>query len=168
MKIFLTFNPHIENLSQKRLFNDFRYALQKYYREDIGRRYYNYIDNQYDIAVFEEIGKKFYEVYDSKTQLIKYIDKKEPFKKEPHLHIITDVPANNIERYCEVLRTTLESNYPSLATRAQLILTKKDEINAYNYCSKEGGKIYSKRDLTEKEMPLIDSTSGILKYISYF
>lgn len=151
MKIFMTFNPHIENLSQKRLFNDFSYALQKYYREEIGRRYFKHIDNQYDIAIFEEIGKKFYEVYDSKTQLITYIEKNESFKKEPHLHIITDIPANNVEHYCEVLRTSLESIYSSSTTKVELILTEKDLINAYNYCSKEGGKIYSKSDLIRKK-----------------
>lgn len=150
MKLFITFNPHIENLSQKRLLDDFKFTLKKYYREEIGRRYFKHIDNQYDIAIFEEIGKKFYEVYDSETHLIKYIEKNESFKKEPHLHIITEVPANNVEHYCEVLRTNLESTYPSLSFKVELILTEKDEINTYNYCSKEGGKIYSKSDLIEK------------------
>ena len=41
----MTFNPHIENLSQKRLFNDFTFGLKKYYREEICRRYYKHIDN---------------------------------------------------------------------------------------------------------------------------
>ena len=39
MKLFMTFNPHIENYSMKKLLNDFRYALQKYYQKELGRKY---------------------------------------------------------------------------------------------------------------------------------
>ena len=35
MKIFMTFNPHIENLSQRNLMINFRKSLQKYYRKTL-------------------------------------------------------------------------------------------------------------------------------------
>lgn len=151
MKLFITFNPHIENLSQKRLLNDFRYALQKYYRKELGRRYFKYIDNQYDIAIFEEIGKKFFEKLDSATHLIQYIEKDVEFKKEPHLHIIADVPQNKATDFFNTLKDTLKSIYSSLTSDYQLIGNDTDERNTWNYCSKEGGKIFSKSDLCEKK-----------------
>lgn len=165
----MTFNPHIENLSQKRLLDDFRFVLKKYYRKVLGRRYFKYIDKQYDISIFEETGKKFFEKYDSKTKLYQYFEDKTQLKKEPHLHIIVDVPTNDMELFCNVLRENLENKYPSLTTRAGLILTDNDEKNAWNYCSKEGGKIFSKTDLTEKSATDIftDSTSCPNKWTTY-
>lgn len=47
MKLFMTFNPHIENYSMKKLLNDFRYALQKYYRKELGRRYQFFVFDKF-------------------------------------------------------------------------------------------------------------------------
>ena len=44
MKIFMTFNPHIENLSQRNLMINFRKSLQKYYRKTLGSRYFKHKD----------------------------------------------------------------------------------------------------------------------------
>ena len=151
MKIFITFNPHIENLSQKRLLNDFRYALQKYYRKELGRRYFKHIDNQYDIAIFEENGKKFYEKMDKATHLIKYIEKDIEHKKEPHLHIIADVPLYKAIDFFNSLKDTMKSIYSSLTTDYQLIANEVDERNAWNYCKKENGNIITKIDLCQKK-----------------
>ena len=72
MKLFMTFNPHIENLSQSTLLNNFKMILKKYYRKELGSRYYKHKDKQYQIGIFQEIGSKNF--------------------KQPHLHIIVDVP----------------------------------------------------------------------------
>ena len=40
----MTFNPHIENLSQRNLMINFRKSLQKYYRKTLGSRYYKHKD----------------------------------------------------------------------------------------------------------------------------
>ena len=93
MKIFMTFNPHIQNLSQKNLLDDFKDVLKRYYRKHLGQRYFKHKEEQYYIAIFEEIGKKFYKTYNAETCLIIYHEiKNAEFKKEPHLHIIADVP----------------------------------------------------------------------------
>lgn len=157
----MTFNPHIENYSMNKLLNDFRYALQKYYRKELGRRYFKYVDNQYDIAIFEEIGKKFFEKLGEATHLMKYIEKDAEYKKEPHLHIIADVPLNKATEFFNTLKNTLESMYLSLTTDFNLIATKVDEQNVWNYCNKEGGNISTKKDLCEKSATNItaDSTS---------
>ena len=151
MKLFMTFNPHIENYSTKKLLNDFRYALQKYYRKELGRRYFKYVDNQYDVAIFEETGKKFFEKLDEATLLKEYLEMNIDFKKEPHLHIIADVPTDVGTNFFNSLKNTLESMYPSLTTDFDLIATQVDEKNVWNYCLKEGGKITTKNDLCERK-----------------
>lgn len=151
MKIFITFNPHLENYSKSKLLENFKYALQKYYRKELGRRYYKHIDNQYTIAIFEEIGKKFFEKLDSSTHLIQYIEKDIEFKKEPHLHIIADVPTHTEKDFFNSLKDTMESIYPSLSSDFQLIGNEVDERNTWNYCSKENGNIFTKKDLCEKK-----------------
>ncbi len=35
-----------------------------YYRKHLGQRYFKHKEEQYYIAIFEEIGKKFYGQYD--------------------------------------------------------------------------------------------------------
>lgn len=77
MKIFMTFNPHIENLSQRNLMINFRKSLQKYYRKTLGSRYYKHKDKQYQIGVFQEVGSRDF--------------------KQPHLHIIIDLPLNKVK-----------------------------------------------------------------------
>lgn len=72
MKIFQTFNPHCENLSQKGLLTNFRKILQKYYRKELGSRYFKHKDKQFQIGIFQEIGTKTF--------------------KQPHLHTIVDIP----------------------------------------------------------------------------
>lgn len=151
MKIFMTFNPHLENYSKSKLLENFKYALQKYYRKELGRRYYKHIDSQYDIAIFEENGKKFFEKLNSSTHVIQYIEKDIEFKRYPHLHVIADVPTHTEKDFFISIKNTMESIYHSLTSNFQLIGNDVDEKNVWNYCSKEGGKIFSKNDLMNKK-----------------
>ena len=151
MKIFMTFNPHLENYSQKKLLKNFEDALKIYYRKELGRRYFKHMDNQYDIAIFEENGKKFYEKMDKATHLIKYIERDVEYKREPHLHIIANVPLNKATEFFNTLKDTLKSKYPSLTSDYQLIGNDVDEQNVWNYCSKENREIITKKDLCEKK-----------------
>ena len=131
MKIFLTFNPHIENLSQNNLLNNFTTILKKYYRKTLGSRYYKHKDKQYQIGIFQEIGSTDY--------------------KQPHLHIIVDVPTSMMMKFYNFLKNSLTSIYPHLTSDFQLIGSRKyDEVNVYNYCLKEGGSIITNNDLYEK------------------
>ena len=131
MKIFLTYNPHIENLSQNNLLNNFKEVLKKYYRKHLGARYYKHKDKQYPIGVFQEIGSSDY--------------------KQPHLHIIADVPTDIMMKFYLFLKTGLTSIYPHLTSDFQVIGSRKyDEANVYNYCLKEGGEIITNSDLYEK------------------
>lgn len=150
MKIFLTFNPHLKNYSKIKLLENFKYALKKYYRKELGRRYYKHIDNQYTIAIFTEISKKFFERFNFITHLIEYFEKEIEFKREPHLHIIADVPIHTEKDFFSSLKTSMKSIYPSLTSDFQLIENDADEINVWNYCSKEGGTIITKSDLIAK------------------
>ena len=131
MKIFLTFNPHIENLSQNNLLNNFITIVKKYYRKQLGSRYYKHKDKQYQIGIFQEIGSSDY--------------------KQPHLHIIVDVPTSMMMKFYNFLKNSLTSIYPHLTSDFQLIGSRKyDEVNVYNYCLKEGGSIITNNDLYEK------------------
>ena len=131
MKIFLTYNPHIENLSQSNLLNNFKEILKKYYRKQLGSRYYKHKDKQYQIGIFQEIGSSDY--------------------KQPHLHIIVDVPTSMMMKFYNFLKNSLTSIYPHLTSDFQLIGPRKcDEVNVYNYCLKEGGSIITNNDLYEK------------------
>lgn len=131
MKIFLTYNPHIENLSQTTLLNNFTVILKKFYRKTLGSRYYRHKDKQYPIGIFPEIGSTDY--------------------KQPHLHIIADVPINVMMRFYLFLKTGLTSIYPHLTSDFQVIGSSKyDEANVYNYCLKEGGQIITNNDLYQK------------------
>ena len=131
MKIFLTYNPHIENLSQTTLLNNFTMILKKYYRKYLGSRYYKHKDKQYQIGIFQEIGSTDY--------------------KQPHLHIIADVPINVMMRFYNFLKDGLTSIYPHLSSNFQMIGSRKyDEANVYEYCLKEGGAIITNSDLYEK------------------
>ena len=128
MKIFLTFNPHIENLSQNNLLNNFTTILKKYYRKTLGSRYYKHKDKQYQIGIFQEIGSTDY--------------------KQPHLHIIVDVPTNMMMKFYNFLKNSLTTIYPHLTSDFQLIGSRKnDEANVYAYCLKEGGSIITNSDL---------------------
>ena len=131
MKIFLIFNPHIENLSQNNLLNNFITILKKYYRKQLGSRYYKHKDKQYPIGIFQEIGSSDY--------------------KQSHLHIIVDVPTSMMMKFYNFLKNSLTSIYPHLTSDFQLIGSRKcDEVNVYNYCLKEGGSIITNNDLYEK------------------
>ena len=128
MKIFLTFNPHIENLSQNNLLNNFTTILKKYYRKTLGSRYYKHKDKQYRIGIFQEIGSTDY--------------------KQPHLHIIVDVPTNMMMKFYNFLKNSLTTIYPHLTSDFQLIGSRKnDEVNVYAYCLKEGSSIITNNDL---------------------
>jgi len=131
MKIFLTYNPHIENLSQTTLLNHFKEILKKYYRKYLGARYYKHKDKQYLIGIFQEIGSTDY--------------------KQPHLHIIVDVPTDKMMKFYLFLKNGLTSIYPHLTSNFQMIGSRKyDEVNVYNYCLKEGGQIITNTDLYQK------------------
>lgn len=128
MKIFMTFNPHIENLSQRNLMINFRKSLQKYYRKTLGSRYFKHKDRQYQIGVFQEVGSRDF--------------------KQPHLHIIIDLPLNKVKELHHFLSNELKNIYPSLTTDCQIIKSGKyDEQNVYFYCLKEGQSITTNSDL---------------------
>ena len=131
MKLFMTFNPHIENLSQNNLLNNFKTILKKYYRKELGSRYYKHKDKQYQIGIFQEIGSKNF--------------------KQPHLHIIVDVPLTAMKKFYNFLKTYLTAIYPHLTSDLQFIRSGKyDEQNVYNYCLKEGSSIITNNDLYER------------------
>ena len=131
MKIFMTFNPHIENLSQNYLLNRFITTLKKYYRKQLGPRYYKHKNEQYNIGIFQEIGSTDY--------------------KQPHLHIIVDVPVAYIQRFYNFMKDGLTTIFPHLTSDCQMIKSGKyDEANVYRYCSKEGGTIIANSDLYQK------------------
>ena len=131
MKIFITFNPHIENLSQNNLLNNFKDILKKYYRKTLGSRYYRHKDKQYKIGIFQEIGSSDF--------------------KQPHLHIIVDVPASMIKGFYNFLKNSLVCIYPHLTSDCQTIGSGKyDEANVYNYCLKEDCAIITNNDLYER------------------
>ena len=128
MKIFMTFKPHIENLSQRNLMINFRKSLQKYYRKTLGSRYYKHKDKQYQIGVFQEVGSRDF--------------------KQPHLHIIIDLPLNKVKELHHFLSNELKNIYSSLTTDCQIIKSGKyDEQNVYFYCLKEGQSITTNSDL---------------------
>lgn len=131
----MTFNPHIENLSQNNLLNNFSTLLKKYYRKQLGARYYKHKDQQYRIGIFQEIGSTDY--------------------KQPHLHIIVDVPVAYIQRFYNFMKDGLTAIFPHLTSDCQLIKSGKyDEANVYRYCSKEAGAIITNSDLYERITPV--------------
>lgn len=131
MKIFLTFNPHIENLSQENLLNNFKTILKKYYRKELGSRYYKHKEKQYPIGIFQEIGSKDF--------------------KQSHLHIIVDIPVTFIQKFHNFLKNNLTNIYPHLTSDLQIIRNGKyDEQNVYRYCLKESGEIITNSDLYER------------------
>lgn len=131
MNTFITFNPHIENLSQKALYDNFRKILQKYYRKTLGQRYFKHKDKQFQILIVQEIGSKDF--------------------KQPHLHIIVDLPLAKMREFYHFLKNGLTTIYPHLTSDCQLIGSGKyDEQNVYTYCLKEGGDIFTKSDLFKK------------------
>lgn len=75
MKIFMTFNPHIENLSQRNLMKNFRKSLQKYYRKTLGSRYFKHKDRQYQIGVFQEVGSRDFKQPHLQSSLICHLTK---------------------------------------------------------------------------------------------
>lgn len=131
MKIFQTFNPHCENLSQTNLLKHFRKILQKYYRKELGSRYYKHKDKQFQIGIFQEIGSKDF--------------------KQPHLHTIVELPLAKVKYFHNFIKNGLTTIYPSLTDDCQVIGTGKyDEQNVYAYCQKEGLPIITNTDLYER------------------
>lgn len=131
MNVFITINPHIENLSRKKLIKDFRFILQKYYRRTLGPRYFKHKDKQYKIGVFQEDGCRDF--------------------IQPHLHIIVDIPLKYINVFYIFIKENLLKLYPSLSSDLQIIRnTKNDLINVYSYCLKENKTIVANNDLYER------------------
>ena len=131
MNVFITLNPHIENLSRKKLIKDFRFILQKYYRKILGPRYYKHKDKQYKIGIFQEDG------------FSEFI--------QPHLHIIIDISSKYINSFYVFIKESLSRLYPSLTSDLQVIKnTKKDLEKVYSYCLKEGKPILTQNDLYER------------------
>lgn len=132
MKAFITLNPHIENLSKKNLIKTFRYILQKYYRGKLGARYSKHKDKQYQICVFPESGSTDF--------------------KQPHLHIIVQIPCNELEEFYFFVASNMNGYYPSLTTNCQVINnTEKDFANVLGYCLKEEGEFLVNDDLFERD-----------------
>ncbi len=131
MNVFITLNPHIENLSRKKLIKDFRFILQKYYRKTLGSRYYKHKDKQYKIGIFQEDGFSDF--------------------IQPHLHIIIDISSKYINSFYVFIRENLSRLYPSFTSDLQVIKnTKKDLEKVYSYCLKEGKPILTQNDLYER------------------
>lgn len=106
MKLFMTFNPHIENLSQNNLLNNFKVILKKYYRKKLGSRYYKHKDKQYQIGIFQEVGSKDF--------------------KQPYLHIIVDVPLTAMQKFYNFLKTyhqlmTYNKKYTCIMKDGQIV-----------------------------------------------
>ncbi len=131
MKTFMTFNPHIENLSQTTLLHNFSTIIKKFYRQTLGPRYYKHKNQQFPIGIFQEIGSKDF--------------------KQPHLHIILDIPLVRMKEFYNFLRDNLKAIYPSLTSDCQIIGDRKHDLqNVFSYCLKEGGAIVTNSDLCQR------------------
>lgn len=131
MKVFITLNPHIENLSRNKLMSDCRFILQKYYRKILGPRYYKHKNKQYTIGIFQEDGLRDF--------------------IQPHLHIIIDIPLKYMNSFYVFIKDNLSKLYPSLSSDLQVINnTKNDLIKVYSYCLKEDNPIITNNDLYRK------------------
>lgn len=131
MNVFITLNPHIENLSRKKLIKDFRFILLKYYRKTLGPRYYKHKGKQYKIGIFQEDGFSDF--------------------IQPHLHIIIDISLKCINEFYVFIKENLSRLYPSLTSDLQVIKnTKKDLEKVYSYCLKENNPILTQNDLYER------------------
>lgn len=131
MNVFITLNPHIENLSRNKLIKDFRFILLKYYRKVLGPRYYKHKDKQYKIGIFQEDG------------FSEFI--------QPHLHIIIDISSKYINSFYGFIKESLSRLYPSLTSDLQVIKnTKNDLEKVYSYCLKEDKPILTQNDLYER------------------
>lgn len=125
MKIFYTINPHINNLSMNRLLSDFRYTLQKYYRKQLGQRYYKKKSRQFKIGIFPEVGNRE--------------------MKQPHLHMLIDIPMNAVNYFRYFVSTNLKATYPSLTDNLQEV--KDKPVQLWSYCLKEDSNILTNEDL---------------------
>ncbi len=128
IRVYYTLNPHINNLSMNRLKNDFRYCLQKYYKKTLGRRYYKHKDKQYSIGIFPEIGER--EI------------------KEPHLHLVIDLPLEEMKGFHQFIIDNMKKIYPSLTDNVQIEYGSSDKL--WRYCLKEDFGILTKTDLFER------------------
>lgn len=128
IQIYYTLNPHINNLSMNKLKSDFRYCLQKYYRKFLGQRYYKHKDKQYKIAIFPEVGKR--EI------------------KEPHLHMLVELPLNEMKGFHKFITENMKKIYTSLTDNLQVEYGTPVKLWEYNL--KEDFEIITKTDLFEK------------------
>ena len=146
MNAFLTLNPHIINLSKETLRDDFNFYLKTFYGKELGPRYYKHKDKQYPMGFTIETGKKFITQI-GENHITNYIPISDIDNKEPHLHIIMDIPFNKAKNFVRHVSSKMRKKYPSLTTCFKFIKTKQDESNIYNYCLKEGDKFYTNKDL---------------------
>lgn len=144
--VFITLNPHIINLSQDKLREDFSYILKKYYRKLLGQRHYKHKDKQYPLNFVIEKGKKFVSYIDD-NHIKRYIVEKNIDINAPHLHIMMNVPLAEIKNFVRYIRKVMRIKYNKLTTDFQFIKTNRDEANVYTYCLKEDVMICSNNDL---------------------
>lgn len=128
MQIFYTINPHINNLSMQRLTDDFFYILKKYYRKTLGQRYYKHTNKQFLIGIFQEVGQR--EI------------------KEPHLHMIIEIPMKSVNSFRHFLLNNLKQIYPYLTDK--LIAVEGNPTKLWNYCLKENLEIITNKDYIKR------------------
>ena len=130
--LLLTLNPHYKNYSFKTLIDDFNYCLKQYYRNKIGRKYYNHKDKQFLLALVPEDTKNVY--------------------PEPHLHImIRDVPDCEINSFPEFIYKAMQRKYFQITYDCKVIPhLKNDEVHAWQYILKEDKGLFTSQDLCDK------------------
>ena len=126
--IFFTINPHIKNLSKNKLIIQFNNALKRYYRKELGQRYYKHKDKQYQLSLYPQFGKR--EI------------------KETHLHLIIKAPSNKFMSFCEFIINEMKALYKGLTFDIQSIKqTPLDYIKVWTYCLREDNEIITNQDL---------------------
>ncbi len=126
--MFYTINPHYKDYYMEKLLDKFQFTLQKYYRKTLGPRYNLKKSEQFQLYIFPE----------ETTNII----------KEPHLHIVIDIPKDKRAFFFAFMNKNLKETYRSLTYNIQQPKNTKTDYNKLiSYCSKEDKVILGKEDL---------------------
>ena len=128
MNYQITFQPNKYNASDRELILNFKKGLMRYYRKLLNARYNKHKDRQYKMDIDISHGNSEYT------------------STHPHLHIIADIPTNEIKFFMSFMTSYLKKTYSKLNSHCSELITELDKLKVGLYHLKQSVKHYTEKD----------------------
>ena len=124
----ITIQPNKYNASDRDLILNFKKALMRYYKKLLTARYNKHKDRQYKMEVDLSHGRREYT------------------STHPHLHIIADIPTNEVQFFIDFLKSYLKITYKHINVHYSELETDLDKLKMKLYIFKQSVRHYTEKD----------------------